>query len=1073
MLEKLFEQSPFAITYHKYILDNKTDSNEYFFVEANKAFYQLFGFSAGASTEASLKRFFSEPVNSSFTWVNLWNEAVKQESKIVKRTYFNNYKLHLQIEAFKTEEGSLITFISKTSEIKGLKDCGEEVVGNYNENKEIHLRQLILATEFSPASIVVTNSEGLIEYVNPKFTQLTGYTLDEVMGKNPRVLKSGETPDEVYQNLWQTISSGKEWRGIFKNKKRDGELYIEEAVITPVFSESGNICHFVAVKEDITHRVKAEVTIQQHQKKLELLLEVSQMFVSTLDLIKLVQIIVEKGAQLIDVESSAMYYVEGENLKLVASNPPLSDNVPAVFREAVLNDYPILKQVVISKKPFVLEDTSKAVLSAKEQEIINHRHLKTIFYLPLVVEERVLGVLLLGTRSQTKKFYPDDVDLCRTLAAQAALVLQNANLFEKMNRVSEELILQNEEYVRVNNELEVNYALIKDINQELKKAKEKAEENERNLRKSEERLKLKLDYLLTPEMEMPDLALSDLVDLDHLQTIQDSFSKATGVASVITNSKGVPITEPSNFCGVCKLVRETEKGRHNCFLSDSYLGLKSSEIKKPHIEECRSCGFLDAAAPIYIGNKLVAIWLVGQSCTGSVDQLRIANYADDIGANKDQMLEEFSKMNKMSRSQFEDIARLLWLFARDLSFMAYNNLLLARKIEEQKDYENQLIQAKEKAEESDRLKTAFLHNMSHEIRTPMNGILGFSELLRINNLSYEKRQSYISLVVDSTNRLLGIVNDIMDISRLEAGDVVLKSESVYLNEMFNQLYDKYNQQLCKKVKLETPFIDARLSRLIFNSDGERLMQVLDKLLSNAVKFTPKGKIRFGCVQSNKSLRFYVEDTGIGIIPDKVDLIFKPFYQVDMESNREFEGNGLGLTIASRIIEKMGSRIIVESKPGAGSRFYFDILPQPNIYNEEFNNGDNVISHDSSFAILIAEDDLINYLFIQDALNENPDGIEFVIHHACTGLEAIEKLRTHNDICLVLMDIKMPVMDGLSATRIIKEEWPHMPVIAQTALALSGEHEKAVEAGCDAYLTKPIRREWLIQTVYHYLKKVKQ
>lgn len=856
MLEKLFEQSPFAIIYHKYILDKKLHSIDYFFVEANKAFYQLFGFSTDASTDASLNHFFSEPLNHSFSWFNLWNEAVRHEGTIVKRTYFDKFKLHLQIEAFKTGEDLLVTFVSKTSDIKDLKNCSEDVDTQPEDkidkggSKEIHLRQLILATEYSPASIVVTNRDGLIEYVNPKFTQLTGYALDEVMGKNPRVLKSGETTDEVYQNLWQTISSGKEWRGIFKNKKRDGELYIEEAVITPVFSDTGHICHYVAVKENITNRVKAEETIQQHQKKLELLLDVSQMFVSTLDLNRLVQIIVEKGAQLIDVESSAMYYVEGENLKLVASNPPLPDNVPAVFREAVLSDYPILKEAVINKKPFVLEDASKAVLSAKEQEIINHRHLKTIFYLPLVVEERVLGVLLLGTRSQTKKFNADDVDLCRTLAAQAALVLQNAQFFEKMNRVSEELILQNAEYVRVNNELEVNYAWIQEINEELKKAKEKAEE-------------------------------------------------------------------------------------------------------------------------------------------------------------------------------------------------------------------------------SDKLKTAFLHNMSHEIRTPMNGILGFSELLRINNLSNEKRQSYISLVVDSTNRLLGIVNDIMDISRLEAGDVVLKSEPVYLNEMFNQLYQKYNQQVCNKVILESPLIDERISRLIFNSDGERLMQVLDKLLSNAVKFTPEGKIRFGCVKSNDKIRFYVEDTGIGIVPDKVELIFKPFYQIDMESTREYEGTGLGLTIASRIIEKMGSRIIVETKPGVGSRFYFDLLFQPNIYNEDYYRGDNIITNGITYAILVAEDDLINYLFIQDALNENTDGIEFVIHHARTGAEAIEKLRAHGDICLVLMDIKMPVMDGLTATRIIKREWPHIPVIAQTALALSGEHENAIDAGCDAYLTKPIRREWLIQTVYHYLKKVNQ
>ncbi|WP_025007297.1 PAS domain-containing sensor histidine kinase [Marinilabilia salmonicolor] len=236
-------------------------------------------------------------------------------------------------------------------------------------------------------------------------------------------------------------------------------------------------------------------------------------------------------------------------------------------------------------------------------------------------------------------------------------------------------------------------------------------------------------------------------------------------------------------------------------------------------------------------------------------------------------------------------------------------------ITEKKKCDQELIDIRQKARESEVLKAAFLQNMSHEIRTPMNAILGFSELAKMSDTPDDKRNSYLQIVIESTHRLLGIVDDIMDISKMETNNVVLKKSPIRLPGFLMSLYKSFADATGSRVKMNKPVIEPEFENATVYLDSARLRQVMENLLSNAVKFTKEGNIHFGCLKNNDNIRFYVEDSGVGIAPEMQSLIFQPFYQTDSGATRAFGGNGLGLTIASRIIDKMGSRIMVDSSPG--------------------------------------------------------------------------------------------------------------------------------------------------------------
>ena len=395
-----------------------------------------------------------------------------------------------------------------------------------------------------------------------------------------------------------------------------------------------------------------------------------------------------------------------------------------------------------------------------------------------------------------------------------------------------------------------------------------------------------------------------------------------------------------------------------------------------------------------------------------------------------------------------------------------------RDITEQKRAEHELIVAKDRAEESDRLKSAFLANMSHEIRTPMNGILGFSSLLKEPGLTGEQHQKYIEIIEKSGERMLNTINDIIDISKIDSNLMLVSIQDVDINEQIVDLFSFFKPQCSKKGLILKMDNSTKSDRFIIKTDHVKFNSIFTNLIKNAIKYTDEGEISMGYLKKEKYLEFYVKDTGIGIPANRQKAIFNRFEQADIEDKRASQGSGLGLAISKAYVEMLDGKIWVDSEPGRGSVFYFT-LP----YNPDSKETKNVKAEESDVCekgnvrklnILIAEDDETS----EELLSIMLASISKKIFKSKTGKETIEICRNNPAIDLVLMDIQMPEMNGFEATRQIRQFNKKVIIIAQTAFALAGDREKAIEAGCNDYISKPINKVELLSLIQKYLIKNK-
>jgi len=647
---------------------------------------------------------------------------------------------------FFDDEGKLIGVIGSARDVTKAKE---------HENQ---LRKLSQAVEQSPASVIITNVHGEIEYVNPKFIEVTGYRYDEVIGKNPRFLKSGFQTNEVYFNLWNSINSGQEWKGELLNKKKNGDLFWELVMISPIRNEANEVTHFLAVKEDINEKKKTENKLLEAHK------------ISGL------------GTYELDLEVMCFY-----------------------ISSSLADIYGTPNQLKVSYQEW-------------------------------------LSVL-----------HPDDSEV----------------------------------------------------------------------------LALKLEVLRTSDVRWLD---------EKFRIYRKSDNTLRWIHSIGE-------------------VHKNEKGE--------------------------------------------AVSVIGTS----------------------------------------------------------------RDITELKNNELQLIQAKEKAEESDRLKTAFLQNLSHEIRSPLNAIIGFSDLLRDEDISHDERCKFIEVISERGWQLTGIISDILTISSIETKQERIIRDLVNINNLIENQITVFKGQAARKgIGLKNSCELLSFQSFVY-LDKTKVGQILNNLVANALKFTSSGLIEIGCKLEENDLKFWVKDSGIGIELDKQKVIFERFAQADDTIRRDYGGTGLGLSICKGFLELMDGKIWVESKIGVGSVFFFVIPYTISELHEKPHSFHTVkLKEGRTPFVLIAEDEYTNYNYLRLILEK----MKVNVMRASNGKEAVQLCELH-DFDLVFMDIKMPVMDGVTATRLIRRIKPFLPIIAQTAHAAQTEVLK-YSGEFDDYITKPFTKEIIESSLLNAYKQ---
>ncbi len=792
------------------------------------------------------------------------------------------------------------------------------------KNAEKNLKKLTVAVEQSSVMILITDLNANIEYVNPKFTEVMGYTLEEIKGKTPNILKSGHHPQSFYKNLWNTIKKGESFSCEMKNIKKDGSFLWENANITSIKSKQGKIINYLKIAEDITEKREINFALKESEQQLSDAEAIAQM-----------------GS--FDLNISTQEGFCSNNFYSITQIPIKK---PLHFKEW----RKLMHPDDVKTNDIVLEESIKSGHYHHEFRIFTKKtkQLKWI---------QGVGKIEINTDDNVKHFKGIIQDIT---SAKKQELLKN-------------VIYDIAKDSNLDNSL---YEILKIVQKQLGKLLDTTNFYVGLLNKEK-----------------------NTIELPFMADEKDSFKEIPATNSLTSY---VLKTKKSLLINKIELAKLIEEGviKTTGTLPEVWLGV-----------------------PLEINQKLIGL-------------LAVQNYTN-------------------SKAYSEEDKELLEFVSSQISHSIHR-----------KKQEEDLFLALEKATESDRLKTAFLQNISHEVRTPMNGILGFTDLLKNPDLTSEKQQKYIEIITKSSNRLLNTLNDLMDISKLETGQVkITKTEMVVCDEL-NQIqgllkFDAKEKGL--KLVLDPPNFNNELKII---TDNSKLNAILTNLVKNAIKYSFEGVINFGCKERQNYLEFYVNDQGIGIAKSRQKAIFDRFVQADIEDVDVHEGAGLGLSISKSYVEMLGGKLWVKSKVGEGSQFYFKI-PKTSVSEKVLKPEKKHIKKLSfeNLKVLITEDEIYAYSYL-DILLTNLNATTL---HAENGKEAIEMVKNNPDIDLILMDIKMPVMSGIAATKEIRKFNKDVIIIAQTAYALQGDKEKTLQAGCNDFISKPIKSKKLNELLKHYFK----
>ncbi len=861
-------------------------------------------------------------------------------------------------------------------------------------------------------SVIVTDLQGKVTYWNKGAENIYKYSKNEALGKDVLLLTVAEPENLKAQAIMDALKAGETYKGRFLAKDKNGRIFHARISDTPLYGSEGKLMGIIGVSSDISAQIEREKLISEKQQSLE----------------KIIQTIPDSFtiSRMLDGKylyaNEAFEKLSGYNSSESLGHTSIELKIWADSDERDLWVTKLKKEGFIQNQEIVLQKKDGKIITA----LLSSRRMQ------YDGEDCVLTMARdISERKQLEKELHENEERLRTLINSTPDIIcfkDGEGRWLVANEADVELFaIQGVDYFgKTDVELaEYTHPVFRDAFIHCAESDNKTWEVGKTRRELETITQVDGKQLTFDVIKVP---------------VFDDEGKRLGLIVL-----GRDVTERERIKQNLKDKNELLEG-----LMDNVL-IGISVWSKEGILELTNKGFenLTAYSREEIGNIENWFRLVYPD-----DDYRAYVMQDWQHSLKDEeAIREFRICTK--KGEYKDV-EFRGSFLPDGRAIVSLTDITQRKLDE-----TILFEAKEKAEESDRLKSAFLANMSHEIRTPMNGILGFAQLLREQTLRGEDQERYLGIIESSGQRMLGIINDLINISKIEAGQMEVFREKTSVLHQLEYLYSFFRPEAEKK-GLDLSFTSNLVhGKDYLFTDREKLYAMLTNLIKNAIKFTIGGSIDFGCMLRKEVMEFHVTDTGIGIPEDRQAAVFDRFVQADSRLASAFEGSGLGLAITKAYVEMLGGSIWLKSEEGKGTSFFFTIpLEQHKSTSateksRKSNPGQSVLS---TKTILIAEDDAMTQLFLQDLLRMKCRRI----HVAKNGVEAVEYVQNHPDIDLVLMDLKMPLMDGFTATEKIKKLRPEIKIIAQTAFAIQGDKEEALKAGCDDYISKPIRASDLLK-----------
>ncbi len=940
--------------------------------------------------------------------------------------------------------GRLNEFESEVQKIDGTKlYIIEKVIGSFNDAGELielrgyiidnthrklaetELRKLSRAVEQSPVSIVITDANGIIQYVNPKFQSVTGYSSKEVVGENPRILKSGEKSSEDYKIMWETIKSGKLWHGEFHNKKKNGELYWELATISPVFNVNGDIENFLAVKEDITERKLWEKLLIESEKKFRTLFESANEGTFLL-----------YDSNIIDCNEKALEIFKTTKKHLIGKTP--ADFSPEYQPNGMKSGIEAAQKI-------------QAALDGTPQ-VFEWLHTKA-----------------------DGSFFLGEINLIKIEVNNVKYVLAFIRDITNYKKAVETLKINEQKYRDIFNWAPVgiyqstnegkiitaNPALIQILG--YNNIKEFLNCNMYDLYYNKEDRKKLIEIFDKP-------GASAAIDINLLWKEKNGTPIWISLTShAVRDKEGKTIY----YEGFVYDISERKKSEEE--LIKLSLAVEQSPASIVITDTLGNIQYVNRGFQETTGYKLKEVFNKNPRVlkSGYTSEAEYRQLWESVLAGKT-WRGEFLNKKKNGELFWEDatISPIIDKKGEIISLLA-----VKEDITDKKKITEELISAKVKAEEMNKLKSIFLANMSHELRTPLIGILGYSEMLK-NDVPYDNQLEMAETIYKSGKRLTETLNLILELSKVEseiesARLIILDSNSV-IHESEN-----FFRNIAAQKGLEFTVIPAK-ENIYIEADPELLRKVLNNLISNAIKYTSSGTVKVYNKIQNDKVKIIVEDTGIGIPVEDREKIFEPFRQVSEGLDRRYEGTGLGLTISKKYVEMMNGIIRVESVEGKGSKFiiemplpvngFFHFEKEPKLNTSQITSALKPGNNHNTPKVLIVENDN-TFIKIFTSFLKN----EFTIDTARSDEEAIRKIKESDYDC-ILIDIKFRNEKAyLNIASEIKKDVKYMntPIIAITSFKKESETEKLLVGGFTHYLTKPFEKSKLTSFIKNVIYAEKE